>query len=103
MIQINDDDTPTHIIKQNGNAITVGKWSIHAELDAAQPATLTVTHADNPVFFSLGNAHPTIGGNSYLREQAGSSMLYDEDPADGEYKVSEMTDRLPASTRAASY
>lgn len=103
VIQINDDDTPTHIIKQNGNAITVGKWSIHAELDAAQPATLTVTHADNPVFFSLGNAHPIIGGNSYLREQAGSSMLYDEDPADGEYKVSEMTDRLPASTRAASY
>ena len=41
--------------------------------------------------------YPVIDGVPYLRQEASSSLLYDE--TDGEYQVMEMTDRAPIATR----
>lgn len=97
-IQMNAEGAPTHIIRRNGNRMTIGNWMIEAQLDAAQPSSLTVSHTTLPVVFSYGNSSPATNGKPIQRVQPGSSLLYDE--INGEYSVLEQTDRLPASTRA---
>lgn len=84
LIQVSPRGTSPQLIRQNGAMLTIGNWNIEAELDASQPAALIVTHATEPVEFSLGST---------------SSILYDADSVTGEYIRSEITDQLPASTR----
>ena len=79
--------------------LRLGKWTINVELDASRPAALNIIHSDNPVHFSYGKESPTLNGVLYPREHSMSSLLYDE--TGGEYKVVEVIDQLPASTRIA--
>ena len=60
------------------------------------PGLWCVIHTE-PVVFSYGEESPVIDGVPYLRQDANSSLLYDE--TDGEYQVMEMTDRAPIATR----
>lgn len=99
VIQANASGIPPQIIRKTGNTLTIGKWTVNAELDASQPASLSITHADTPVYFSYGKENPVLNGTLYPRENTMSSLLYDA--INGEYKVTEMNDRLPATTRVA--
>lgn len=99
VIQANASGIPPQIIRKTGNTLTIGKWTVNAELDASQPASLSITHADTPVYFSYGKENPVLNGTPYPRENTMSSLLYDA--INGEYKVTEMNDRLPATTRVA--
>ena len=99
VIQVNAGNTAPQIIRKTGGTLTVGKWTINVELDASRPAALNIIHSDNPVHFSYGKESPTLNGVLYPREHSMSSLLYDE--TGGEYKVVEVIDQLPASTRIA--
>lgn len=85
IVQVNPQGIAPRLIHQDRSKLVIGEWMVEAELDASQPAALSVKHATRPVEFSLGST---------------SSILYDADPVTGEYIRSEMPDQLPASTRA---
>lgn len=97
-IQVTPTDGQAQIVRSNGNVFQCGDWKIEAQLDAAQPATLLVSNRKHPAVFSYGDNNPLLGGEVYPREHPQSSLLYDE--TEGEYRVMEQTDYLPASTRA---
>lgn len=86
------------MVRRNGNTLQCGDWSIEAELDASLPAALRINNRKNEAVLSYGSENPSLGGEVYPREHAQSSLLYDE--SEGEYRVMEQTDYLPASTRA---
>lgn len=97
IIQVCDAGDSPYIIRREGNTFTWGNWTVEAELDASAHPRLTVHHQTEPVVFSYGEESPVIDGVPYLRQEASSSLLYDE--TDGEYQVMEMTDRAPIATR----
>lgn len=78
-------------------SLTLGRWTIGAELDANQPARLTVRHEMKKSVFSYGNENPILDGTPHARTYRGSSLLYDK--VNGEYTVAEQKDYLPVSTR----
>lgn len=98
IIQVTPENGQARIVRRSGNSFQCGDWVIEAGLDVSQPASLLVGNRSNEAVFSYGSDNPLLGGEVYPREYTQSSLLYDE--ADGEYKVTEQTDRLPASTRA---
>lgn len=98
VVQVAAADNRVHIIRRNGNSFQCGDWKIEAELDAAQTASLSISNSKNQAVFSYGSSNPQLGGEVYPREHVQSSLLYDE--TDGEYRLTEQTDYLPASTRA---
>lgn len=99
IIQVNPDGISPQIIRRTGNKLTVGNWTVEAQLDASQPVSLRVTNTAAPVCFDYGKENPILDGVPYPREYSMSSLLYDE--TDGGYEAVEMTDQLPISTRVA--
>ena len=99
IIQVTPADKQVHIVRRNGNSFQCGDWNIVAELNTVQPASLLISNRKNQAVFSYGSNNPLLGGETYPREHPQSSLLYDE--INGEYRVTEQTDHLPASTRAA--
>lgn len=99
IIQVTPADKQVHIVRRNGNSFQCGDWNIVAELNTVQPASLVISNRKNQAVFSYGSNNPLLGGETYPREHPQSSLLYDE--INGEYRVTEQTDHLPASTRAA--
>lgn len=102
VVQVNPDNTAARIIRRNGNVLTVGDWDIEVQLDASQPASVTISHATQPTVFSLGTEHPIVDKDIYIRQYEGSSILYDQMEGEEDFSVIEMTDQLPASTRATN-
>lgn len=100
VIQVNPEGKQAHAVHRNENRLTVGKWTIEAELDASQPATLLVRHAELPVLFCYGNDCSLPDGESFERRHDGSSLLYDVAP-NGEYQIMEQSDYKPVSTRTS--
>lgn len=98
VIQVAPAESQVRMVRRNGNTLQCGDWSIEAELDASLPAALRINNRKNEAVLSYGSENPLLGGEVYPREHAQSSLLYDE--SEGEYRVTEQTDYLPASTRA---
>nr|WP_241217412.1 hypothetical protein [Bacteroides gallinarum] len=96
---MNPDGVSPQIIRRAGNKLTVGNWTVEAQLDASQSASLRVTNTAAPVCFDYGKENPVLDGVPYPREYSMSSLLYDE--TDSGYEAVEMTDQLPISTRVA--
>lgn len=90
VIQVESDGQKAVEIVRTGNRLQCGTWSIEAELDASQPATLYIHNADNQATFSYGKKEMQINGRSYRPAKAGASVLYD--CMDGEWKTEEMDD-----------
>lgn len=64
--------------------ITVGGWTVEAQLDASKPASLTVTDGSgNEVLYNTPSSK--IGGSTVIREKGGA--------------VRELVDEIPASVR----
>ena len=97
LIQVCEAGESPYIIRRDGDTFTWGDWTVEACLNASDSPRLVVRHHTEPVVFSYGEESPIIGGVPYLRQEASSSLLYDE--TDGEYQVMEMTDRAPIATR----
>lgn len=97
ILQVTPTGTEPVEVTRNGNTLTIGQWSITAQLDASQEASLTVTHADQPVLFSYGSDNPMTDEGIYYRQYRHSSVLYDQ--VDGVYTTTEQGDELPANTR----
>lgn len=97
IIQVCEAGDSPYIIRREGNTFTWGDWTVEAELDASVSPRLAVRHRTEPVVFSYGEETPEINGKPYLRQATDSSLLYDE--TGGEYRVMEMSDRAPVSTR----
>lgn len=98
IIQVGDE--AVSIINRDGDTFNVGDWTIKAVLDASKAPELTVSHRTEQAVFSYGTDNPALNGNFYYRQYTGSSLLYDE--IDGAYRVVEMTDRSPISTRVVN-
>ena len=98
IIQVGDEAVP--IINRDGDTFNVGDWTIKAVLDASKAPELAVSHRTEQAVFSYGTDNPALNGNFYSRQYTGSSLLYDE--IDGAYRVVEMTDRSPISTRVVN-
>lgn len=98
IIQVGDE--AVSIINRDGDTFNVGDWTIKAVLDASKAPELTVSHRTEQAVFSYGTDNPALNGNFYSRQYTGSSLLYDE--IDGAYRVVEMTDRSPISTRVVN-
>lgn len=98
VIQVGQGGDSPAIIRREGDTFEIGEWTVTASLDPASAPCLEVRHRTEPVVFSYGNEPVTINGADYERQAEGSSVLYDE--TDGAYQVTEMSDRLPISTRA---
>ena len=98
IIQVGDE--AVSIINRDGDTFNVGDWTIKAVLDASKVPELTVSHRTEQAVFSYGTDNPVLNGNFYSRQYTGSSLLYDE--IDGAYRVVEMTDRSPISTRVVN-
>ena len=97
LIQVCEAGESPYIIRRDGDTFTWGDWTVEACLNASDSPRLVVRHHTEPVVFSYGEESPVIDGVPYLRQEASSSLLYDE--TDGEYQVMEMTDRAPIATR----
>lgn len=97
LIQVCEAGESPYIIRRDGDTFTWGDWTVEACLNASGSPRLVVRHRTEPVVFSYGEESPVIDGVPYLRQDANSSLLYDE--TDGEYQVMEMTDRAPIATR----
>ena len=98
IIQVGDEAVP--IINRDGDTFNVGDWTIKAVLDASKAPELAVSHRTEQAVFSYGTDNPALNGNFYSRQYTGSSLPYDE--IDGAYRVVEMTDRSPISTRVVN-
>ena len=98
IIQVGDE--AVSIINRDGDTFNVGDWTIKAVLDASKAPELTVSHRTEQAVFSYGTDNPALNGNFYSRQYTGSSLFYDE--IDGAYRVVEMTDRSPISTRVVN-
>ena len=98
VIQVGQGGDSPSIIRREGDTFEIGEWTVTASLDPASAPRLEVRHRIEPVVFSYGDEPVEISGTLYQRQTSGSSVLYDE--SDGEYRVTEMSDRLPISTRA---
>lgn len=98
IIQVGDE--AVSIINRDGDTFNVGDWTIKAVLDASKAPELTVSHRTEQAVFSYGTDNPALNGNFNSRQYTGSSLLYDE--IDGAYRVVEMTDRSPISTRVVN-
>ena len=97
LIQVCEAGESPYIIRRDGDTFTWGDLTVEACLNASESPRLVVRHHTEPVVFSYGEESPVIDGVPYLRQEASSSLLYDE--TDGEYQVMEMTDRAPIATR----
>ena len=97
VIQVGEGGDSPYIIRREGDTFEIGEWTVKASLDPASAPCLEVRHCTDPVVFSYGDEPLEIGGSTYQRQQAGSSVLYDE--TEGEYRVTEMSDKLPIVTR----
>ncbi|WP_244074421.1 DUF4962 domain-containing protein [Bacteroides uniformis] len=86
IMQVRDEAEGLSVIRREGNTFRIGDWVIEAELDAEAAALLKVSNRTHPATFGYGVNGSTV------------SALYDE--ANGSYRTTEMTDLLPASTRA---
>lgn len=82
ILQVRDADKSLSPIRRSGNTFSIDGWTIEAELDANSLPRLTASHHTEAATF---------------RYQGSQSVLYDE--TDGTYQTTEMTDRIPASTR----
>ena len=98
VIQVKPGKEAPEEIVRNGNTLTLGRWTIETELDANQPAQLTVRHEMKKSVFSYGTENPMLDGVPHARTYRGSSLLYDK--VNGEFTVTEQKDYLPVSTRA---
>lgn len=78
------------IVRTDGH-FQCGDWIIEAELNAKQPARLSIRNTKNEATFSYGKKNPEIKGKSYSCEKADASVLYDR--IDGEWKTQEMCDQ----------
>lgn len=99
IIQTTPNSSSPQLIKKSGNALVIGNWNIEAQLAAGKPAALTIRNLSNSTVFSLGIDNLQLNGNSYVRQHAGSSVLYDTKTNTGVYEIQEAVDRLPISTR----
>lgn len=99
IIQVNPNGVPPLVIRKTGNTLIIGDWIVKVQLDTTQSASLNVTNTTNSVCFDYSKENPVLNSVIYPRENAMSSLLYDA--INGEYKVTEMNDRLPATTRVA--
>lgn len=80
----------------SGNTFSVGGWHIEAEMDSNREASVRITHESDNLIFDYSSATNLAlpDGNSYRRQQSGSSILYEG----GE--VQEQSDYRPKHTRA---
>lgn len=99
IIQVNPSNGQRTEITRQGDTFQCGDYLIHAVLDHARAAKLTVTHQTSNAVFSYSEENPVIDGGTYLRKYPHSSLLYDI--SDGNYRVTEQTDYQPISTRMA--
>ena len=97
VIQVGEGGDSPYIIRREGDTFEIGGWTVKASLDPSDSPYLEVRHRTDSVVFSYGDESVEIGGSTYQRQSAGSSVLYDE--TEGTYQVTEMSDCLPISTR----
>lgn len=98
VIQVQPANESIIPVMQNDNQITCGKWTIHANLDASSPGYLNVRNSETPVIYSYGADNPFINGETYFRQSAQSSILYDE--IDGRFQIIESIDCNPVHSRS---
>lgn len=83
---------------EDSEGIRFGKWEIRAELDADRPAALSVVDTESGAMLDFGSGDLRIGGTTYVREQAQSTVLYDF--SQGRYRIEEQGDWEPSVTRS---
>lgn len=97
IIQVCEMSKSPSVIRREGNVFVWDDWKVEAILDPSEKPRLTICHLTDPVVFSYGDASVLIEGETYAKQAAESSLLYDE--INGEYRIMEMSDCVPISTR----
>lgn len=97
IIHIRPDGSEAKVVSRSGNEFSVGAYSLKLEMDASRPAEIVVTSSESSAVFSYSAENPVLDGREFLRRNAYSALLYDEN--NGKYSVNEMMDFIPAMTK----
>ena len=99
VIQLNDSESAIEDVWRVGNEFKVGNWRITAEMDGDKPACISVVNETTGTYFNYGGETPVVNGEHYVRQQEGSSVLYDK--VKGNPQMQEVGDRPLYVTKSA--
>jgi hypothetical protein len=84
-------------VQSEGGVLTIGDWSVVAEMDAGKPAALLVRRNDGQSALALGHESLELGGKTYRTDTPGATWLVES--SDGEFTVKQACDEPPAAAR----
>lgn len=99
VIQTKSADDDLKQTKQLPDGVTIGNWTITAELDASKPAAMKIVNSRTSTGLSFGNDDFMIEKTEYRRAYAGSTIIVDKE--NKTLRATELTDITPANSRAA--